>query len=94
MLAYRVTINGNQIATVGMKEDGLLFVKASWMRLKDAEGISFPTEGDALFSIFGLRDTTDEHLVWYSKELTPGDKIVLELVQTDIVDAPTKVERK
>jgi len=94
MLAYRVTVNGDHIATVGMKEDGLLFVKASWMRLKDAEGISFPNEGDAVFTISGLRDKTDEHLDWYSKELTPGDKIMLELVQTDIVDAPRTVERK
>ena len=94
MLAYKVTINGNHIATVGMKEDGLLFVKASWMRLKDAEGITLPDDGDAQFTITGLRDRTDEHLDWYSKELTPGDKITLELVQTDVVDAPTKVERR
>jgi hypothetical protein len=94
MLAYSVTINGRHVATVGMKEDGLLFLKASWMRLKDAEGISFPNEGDAQFTISGLRDKTDEHLDWYSKKLTPGDKVVLELVQTNVVDAPTKVERK
>ena len=94
MLAYRVIVNGNHVATVGMKEDGLLFLKASWMRLKDADGLSFPDEGDAVFTISGLRDKTDEHLDWYFKELTLGDKIMLELVETDIVDAPTKVERK
>jgi hypothetical protein len=94
MLAYNVTVNGEHVATVGMQEDGLLFLKASWMRLKDAEGISFPSEGDAQFTISGLRDKTDEHLDWFSKQLAPGDKIVLELVQTDVVDAPTKVERR
>ena len=94
MLAYRVTVNGRHVATVGMKEDGLLFLKASWMRLKDADEVSFASEGDARFSISGLRDETEEHLDWYSKELTPGDKITLELVQTDVVDAPIKVERK
>jgi hypothetical protein len=94
MLAYKVTINGNHIATVGMNEDGLLFLKASWMRLKEAEGISFPCEGDTQFTISGLRDKTDEHLEWYYKDLTVGDKITLELLETDVVDAPAKIERQ
>ena len=93
MLAYKVTINGNHIATVGMNEDGLLFLKASWERLTGAKGISYPSQGDAQFSISGLRDQTDEHLDWYYKDLSPGDKITLELVETDVVDAPTKIER-
>jgi hypothetical protein len=94
MLAYKVTINGNHIATVGMNEDGLLFLKASWMRLKEAKGITYPSQGNAQFMISGLRDKTDEHLEWYYKDLTIGDKITLELVETDVVDAPAKIERQ
>ena len=97
MLAYHVTINGRRVATVGIKEDGLIFLKASWMRLTEAEGITFPNEGDARFSATGLRtadDEQDEHLEWCLEELSPGDKITLELVQTDTVDQPNRITRK
>ncbi|MFO1477147.1 MAG: hypothetical protein U1F98_10905 [Verrucomicrobiota bacterium] len=87
-------INGKHVGTVGMDEDGLLFLKASWMRMKDAKGVTFPDTGEARFTISGLRERTDEHLEWFSKALIPGDKVEMELVQATVVDAPTRVERK
>lgn len=94
MLAYKVTVNGAPVATVGMKEDGLIFLQASWIRLKNAKD---PVEGSARFSISGLRDTEDktqEHLDWFYKDLKPGDKITLELVETATVDPPSQIRKK
>lgn len=94
MLAYKVTINGREVATVGMKEDGVIFLKAIWMRLSDAEDLTFPSEGDARFTAHGLRtncEDQDESLEWCHEQLSPGDKITLELVETDTVDQPARI---
>ena len=97
MLAYKVTINGRQVATVGMKEDGVIFLKASWTRLSDAEDMTYPSEGYASFIAHGLRTNCEdqaEFLEWCFEHLSPGDKVTLELVETDTVDQPARIMTK
>ena len=94
MIAFRIKVNGKRVATAGLPGHHVLSailtsvhrdtsVEAGW-RSED-----FP-ERELRFDVGGLDVPRREHLDWFSRRLQAGDRIELEILDTDEVDRPVR----
>ncbi|MCX6906658.1 MAG: hypothetical protein NTY01_01305 [Verrucomicrobia bacterium] len=91
MIAYEVKVNGKKVATVGLRDGGVISLIANW--------VSHPkgTKWRAGFSAGGLRKGSrgaDEYLTWFSKTLRLGDDVSYRLIETERVSKPRKIVRR
>jgi hypothetical protein len=97
MIAYEVRLNGEKVATAGVKHGGVLSVIANWISLQDGVARGASRDWEAGVSVGGLRGGRrglDEYLTWFRKSLRVGDEVTLRLVETDRVDRPATIQRK
>jgi hypothetical protein len=83
MIAFVVSVNGQRVGTIGIGDSGVLGAHVSW--------VGRPGEpGDLSLSVGGLDSRTDEHIRWPEPpEITVGDTVTIQVVETDAVDPPT-----
>ncbi len=90
MIALKVYINGEHIVTAGQDDWTVLAAHISASRGKDEE-LSF---GDLRYSVGGLSKENAEgfgqHFRWPGRDLTVGDKIEIEIVDTQEITEPAK----
>lgn len=94
MLAFRITLNGQKIATAGLP--GPHVVSASVVSVdrrerSQANGSPAPNELDLTLS--GIEDGgtgTRGHVSWGHRNLKIGDEVRIEIVDTDSVDPPNR----
>lgn len=74
-LGINIKINGSQICKAGFDNEN--FVLTTIISLVHREGGS---EGRVL-SVSGLDSEASEHVSWYSDLISPGDRIILEVIE-------------
>jgi hypothetical protein len=91
MIAYEVKVNGKKVATVGLREGGVISLIANWVSLPKTK------KWKAAFAAGGMRDgwrNKGEFLQWFEKGLRLGDEISYRLIETNRVDKPHKIKRQ
>lgn len=91
MIAYEVMVNGKKVATVGLRDGGIMALIANWISLPKG------AKWKAGFNVGGLRKGrpgVNEFLTWFEKNLRLGDEVSYRLIETRRVDKPRKVKRQ
>lgn len=86
MLAFRVDLNGKQLCVAGVGQHGVLTAVVDYAG--DERG------GTTSLHVGGLFTPTEEHALWKDQDLKVGDKVVVTVVETDLVDKPVKRYRR
>jgi hypothetical protein len=83
MIAFKVYVNGKKRCVAGIGDDGVLAAIVNSVRRKGKD--------DLALEMGGLISHTLEHVKWLQQEhLRVGDRIKLEIIETDSVDEPVK----
>ena len=82
MLAFKILVNGNEVCTAGA-DDGhrVLATSLSW---------TFRNPGELQFNVGGVAES-DQHLGFNVPEISIGDQITIEVVDTHTVSTPDTV---
>ena len=81
MIAFKVSVNGDRVCTVGVGWDGVL-----------TAGVMRPPHFGPRLQASGLEVATNEHLEWTVPKIKVGDKICIEIIEADSVDEPSRRE--
>jgi hypothetical protein len=81
MRAFEAFINGEKVATVGLR-DGLLNVGIEWASLRAGEGMHVAARG--------FDGPAEEHVYWRIVDLKPGDEVLIRAVEAEVVDPPAE----
>jgi hypothetical protein len=101
VVAFRVRVNRKKLATAGLPGSHVLtanfasVVRGAATRRAWAADVPFRRK-ELTFSLGGMithRDGAHEHVDWAYLNLKPGDKVELEVVETDEVDPPPRRKR-
>lgn len=95
MIAFRVHVNGKQVAVAGLPGAHVVSSIIGSVVRSDAARRSWPPDvkfqrKELTFSLTGLISDTQEHVNWASFDLKPGDTIQLEVIETEQVDEPRR----
>ena len=94
MIAFKVSLNGKHICTAGVRDFGVVSAIVTWVRRKpekSRDGRSIEEELTA--DIGGLDSDVNEHLKWLARRLHLGDRMAVEVVESDSVDKPKRRHR-
>ena len=86
MKAFVVRVNGKRLCTAGLGPRGVLTAMVSWVGLRPGHD----PEGAFTFHVGGLDSRTDEHLEYATPLLRVGDKVSVEIVETEVFDREDK----
>ena len=91
MVAFKVSLNGKHVCTAGVRDFGVLSANVTWVRRRpensrDGESI----EEELTADVGGLDSRTREHLKWLARRLAVGDRLTIEVVESDRVDKPKR----
>jgi hypothetical protein len=82
MRAFKVDLNGKKLCIAGVGRSGVLTAIVSY--------VSRDRAADLFLQVGGLDSLTNEHVRWVKqKPLRVGDKIRVEIIDVDSVDAPS-----
>ena len=81
MVAFDVFLNGKRLCTAGVNTDGVLTAVVDWV----GHG---PGKESLHVNVFGLYSPTRQHAGWARRDLKPGDKIRVKIVEANKVDKP------
>lgn len=102
MIALKVSLNGRRVCTAGVRDFGAVSAIVTWVRRKpERSRNSKRIEEELTVDIGGLDSDANEHLKWLARRLDVGDRITVEVVDSNRVDKakrrhrddPRKVER-
>lgn len=83
MIAFVISLNGQQVGTIGVGDSGVLSAHVTWTGRPEEPG-------DLDLGIGGLDTRTDEHIRWpRPPEIKVGDTVTIQVIEADTVDAPT-----
>lgn len=84
MIAFEIHLNHQKLCRAGIGDSGVLSAIVTWA----AAAMSTGTKDETLFlNIGGLITPEGKHVSWANqKPLAAGDKILLNIVETDSVD--------
>src|SRR5262245_1535697 len=93
MTVFDVSVNGQKVCRAGVGRDGVLNAIVSWVRLagpaaSHARRLKAPLEETQLH-IGGLAGNTHRH--WPNRDLTPGDRVVIEVGKSQTFDPPSAI---
>lgn len=91
MIAFKVSLNGKEVCTAGVREFGVVSANITWVRRKpeqSRDGNSIEEELTA--DVGGLDSSANEHLKWLGRRLHLGDRITVEIVESESVDKPER----
>lgn len=86
MKAFLVRVNGKRLCIAGVGPLGVLTAAVYWV----GGGPQRRKEEHFGFHIGGLDNRTGEHLDYTTPQLRVGDKVSIEIVETEVVDPETK----
>lgn len=91
MIAFKVSLNGRKVCVAGVPHLGVLSaILTSVRRRPEHRG---PTERALVVEIGGLDSDTREHLTWLRRRLRIGDRVAIEILEAQDVDAPARRRR-
>ena len=83
MIAFVVSVNGQQVCTIGVGDSGMVGTNIFWVGQSGEPG-------RLSLDVGGLDTRTDEHIRWPDPpEIKVGDTITVQVIETDTVDPPT-----
>ncbi len=100
MIAFRVSVNGKPECLAGIEGRGVVHVNLCWAHQAEKNTMFLPEEERAGF----LRETTtlyvgglssgeqspDQIINWLNTDLSPGDMISINVVDTEAADSPSE----
>ena len=90
MIGLRISVNGIVLFVIGQEDVSILTTTLVVSRGNDESGVNDYIHLNA----GGLSQDTDrghpEHFRWKTQDLSVGDAVAIEVVETDEVDAPVK----
>lgn len=98
MKAFLVTVNGQRVCLAGIGKNGAMGVAVQWV---GGKGLHSDRLKEKLTLIVGgLDSASHQHARWKTPKIRTGDKILIEIIETDNVDdaserfePPTNPER-
>lgn len=93
MIAFEISVNGDQVCTAGVEDFGVLTAIVSWVRRRPEKSRDGKTIEEELSAEVGSLNSLDEHLTWLSQALKVGDSITIRVVDLDKVDDPIRKYR-
>lgn len=94
MITFRVSLNGRDICTAGIRDFGVLTAMVTWVRRKPEQGRRGKRIEEQLTAdIGGLDSAANEHVSWLSRRLRVGDRIAIEVAKSDRADTPKRRRR-
>jgi hypothetical protein len=76
MMAFEISVNGRQVATIGVGEAGVLNVIMSWVA-------SGPRNDGVRLHAGGISLPTDDHVGWKMPAISLGDVVTIKVVESD-----------
>jgi hypothetical protein len=86
MKAFVIRVNGKRLCTAGIGPNGVLTAIVDWV----SGGSRRTAEGHFGFHVGGLDSRTQEHVDWQTPELQVGDKVTVEIIESEQVDPETR----
>jgi len=86
MLCFKVQVNSEQQVVAGSAELSVLTAIVTF----SAERQELSLE---LAGLISKSPSDTEHISWIERSLSPGDRLVLEVVESVVADAPTSSRR-
>jgi len=80
MRAFQVELNDKLLCTAGVGDNGVCDTIVNF--------VGDPKGSELRLRVGGLFTATREHAVWRRRNLKVGDKVVVTIVETDVVDRP------
>lgn len=94
MIAFKVSLNGTKVCTAGVRDVGVLSAIVTWVRRKPENSQSGRgIEEELGLEVGGLDSDANEHLKWLSRRLRVGDRLAIEVIESETVDKPKRRHR-
>ena len=91
MIAFVISVNGKRCCTIGIEGEGVLTSHVTGVIMAGISNVEgAPLNNGLDFHAGGLDSTTQDHLRWNVPEVQIGDRIEIEIVETDKVDPPSE----
>jgi hypothetical protein len=85
MIAFAVSVNGEHYRTCGIRDAAMLEVRASYFSQRNNELL-------LMLGAVGASSSFRECLTWQLPTIKVGDKVCVEIIETDRVDPPSERE--
>jgi hypothetical protein len=82
--AFLVTVNGQRVCLAGIGKNGSMAVAVEWVGGKGLDSRSLKEKLTLI--VGGLDSASHEHAHWTTPKIRTGDKIQIEIIETDNVD--------
>jgi hypothetical protein len=94
VIAFKVSLNGKHVCTAGVRDFGVVSAIVTWVRRKPEKSRDGKCiEEELTADIGGLDSDVNEHLKWFARRLHVGERITVEVVESDRVDRPKRRRR-
>jgi hypothetical protein len=93
MICFSLEVNGRRLALAGIPGFAVLSAGLTWVRRKPRGSTKLPDEElDVSLSGLDSNSETDDgsHLWWVNRKVAVGDRIVFEVVESDVSDPPER----
>ena len=93
MIGFRIVLNGKQLVTAGLGGHHVVSAILSSVVRDPATKPDWPAgrvfvERELEFSVGGLDSDRNQHVDWLMRKVKAGDRIEIEIVDADELDAP------
>jgi hypothetical protein len=86
MKAFLIRVNGKRICKAGVGPNGVLTAIVNWV----GSSTKRTAQGDFGFHVGGIDGRTGEHVNYNTPSLNVGDKVSVEILESDQVDPEAK----
>ena len=94
MITFKVSLNGTKVCTAGVRDVGVLSAMVTWVRRKpEHRQRGGGREEQLRVEVGGLDSDANEHLRWLSRRLRVGDRLAIEVIESEIADTPKRRHR-
>lgn len=91
MIVFKVSLNGDEICTAGVRGFGVVSAIVTWVRRKPEKSRDRKSvEEELTVEVGGLDSDAGEHVKWLARHLHAGDRITVEVVEAESVDKPKR----
>ena len=94
MITFKVSLNGTKVCTAGVRDVGVLSAMVTWVRRKPENRQRGGSREEKLsVEVGGLDSDANEHLRWLSRRLRVGDRLAIEVIESETADTPKRRHR-
>lgn len=91
MIVFKVSLNGDEVCTAGVREFGVVSANVTWTGRKPEKSRDENSiEEELTADVGGLDSNSGEHLMWLARPLHIGDRVMIEIVESESIDKPKR----